>query len=58
MNIQKKKDSEEIQYFKGTTTKYKSNNINEFIEDLETSFKPGDYDYVDLSKLVLQFFLF
>ena len=51
-----KKGGEEIQDFKGTTTKYKNNNINEFIEDLESSLKPGDYDYFDLSRLVLQFF--
>ena len=46
----KQEDSDEIRQFKGTTTKYKNNNINEFIEDLQTSLKPGDYDYVDLSK--------
>ena len=54
----KRKGGEEIQDFKGTTTKYKSNNINEIIEDLETSFKPGDSEYVDLSKLVFQIFYF
>ena len=47
-----------MQDFKGTTTKYKNININEFIEDLQTSLKPGDYDYVDLSKLVVHFFYF
>ena len=54
----KKMGGEEIQDFKGTTTKYKNNNINEFILDLETSLKPGEYDYYDLSKLVLHFFYF
>ena len=38
--------------------KYKKNNINEFILDLETSLYPGEYEYYDLSKWYFIFLYF
>ena len=51
----KQQYEDEIRQYKGTTTKYKNDKLNDFIEDLESQLKPGECEYYDLFKLIWHF---